>query len=461
MGKCEAGRVALRMMITVLALASCNPLTELPPLGTQHSSSSSVEHPVFDFRGYGGLWLWARVKVAEVGEVVFNSEFGSAPYGKNRDSYDDGLQQIMQYQYRPVRLDVLETYASRGMVDIPVTISGWTYALEDSARVRNAIANGDDYGIPGSVKVGDEAVVLAHLTPIPEGTPPGDRGLHEDNEWWLYHLQEQAHCASCPIAGSVYWFVVQGDCVVAAPSSAEMDQAEFFAKLRDLGRAFPPPNGKQAPQIAMTSSGSPTPTRIVPWLNVPTDAMAFATYGPGQGPDILYSHEAALAFAVAKFQIAAPVASVVRRTTEVQMDHLLQHWTEGQFPAAFNQASPASIVIPIHLDNSPVVWFVALESPTAIASEQLLSANGMAGLVSSTLPDPASGGAAPTPVAAASEAGAFKVYLVFDELGNPFRVGEIERKLTMASNAMAMPVGPSFQQVASLPEVPSSITPEP
>lgn len=218
---------------------------------------------------------------------------------------------------------------------------------------------------------------------------------------------------------------------------------------------------KRALRGATSSTDGSTPTRIVPWLSVPTDAVAFATYEPGHGPNVLYSHEAALAFAVARLQIATPVASVVRRTTEAQMDHLMQHWAEGQFPSAFSQTTPASTVIPIHLDNSPVVWFVALESPTAIASEQLLRANGMAELVSMNLPDPASGGAAPTPVADASKAGAFKVYLVFDELGTPFRVGEIETMLTAASNARTMPMGPSFQQVASLPEVPSSITPEP
>lgn len=155
---------------------------------------------------------------------------------------DTSRASALLYRYKPVRLDIVEILALRGVSTVPQTVLARSLTAFDVTTVAPA-TNGPDMDVPPQLSVGDVGIAKLSLTPSmldPTPTPPAEEGTGF-RDFWLYNLQDQLSCPGCPIAVGIQWFEPQGDEVVFTTLGDRMDLASFMSKISDIAQTFAPP----------------------------------------------------------------------------------------------------------------------------------------------------------------------------------------------------------------------------
>lgn len=226
----------LAVSFMVMSIAGCCKHLESSGL-----SSAALESP-FDLDPYGSTWIIARTRVGYIGADVHGGPGGQVVSSASTPGCDTSRASALSYRYKPVRLDIVEILASRGVSTAPQAVLARSLTAFDVTNVAHA-TNGPDMDVPPQLSVGDMGIAKLSLTPSlldPTPTPPAEEGTGFQ-DYWLYNLQDQLSCPGCPIAVGIQWFERHGDQVIFTTLGDRMDQASFMSKISDIAQTFPPP----------------------------------------------------------------------------------------------------------------------------------------------------------------------------------------------------------------------------
>lgn len=205
---------------------------------------------------------------------------------------------------------------------------------------------------------------------------------------------------------------------------------------------------KRPPYFSVSGLRMPTATRIIPWMVVPGPYIKISTLEPGVTPQpYLVLPEQAREQALAMLGVTNPVRTIVKRTSQSQIEALFQaQW--GTFPGFPTPTLPS-----VDADNSPVMWVVVVQSATPLSQNAALRAMQFPLF-------------APKPLRSMSATKATDAYDIFgyficvvmDELGTPSQAQLMDH---IDSRKGASPPLPDPAAIAALPDVGPSFTPTP